>query len=367
MAEGTEQRGVGDVLVPVGESVTIRQTVAHAVRQAAEAGGTVHFVAAVPGIAVGDVGPAERDALQALLERTAVWAEEDADGRVAVETATVGDDAYLFGPEDFGRVFAEYARRHGIERVLLDPEYSPGGNVPLHRPMEAELRAADLEVSEAPVDRATRRGRLLRRGGLLQFATLFAVSFAFYQLLAGFEATAFELGTGAVSAVVVAGSLHRISLSDRFRLPRALMQVLRLLVYVPYLLYEIVKSNVLVSYVILHPSLPIQPRLTEVRGAVWRGMPVATLANSITLTPGTLTVQAKDRDLVVHTLIPWAREGLIDGGLERWVRFVFYGREAADLPSPRERGDVEFLQDPETGRAVVDSVREGADDGGDGA
>lgn len=334
----------GAILVPVGESVTLRNTVAYAVREAVATSGTVHFVTAVAWHDIGDVSAEQREELYDRLERVAVWAEEDADGPLDVETAVVGAEEYLFGPDDFARVLGGYARDHDVDRIVVDPEYSPGGNLPLLRPMEAELSEAGFRVEEAPVERATRRGRLLRRGGAVQFLTLFGISFLFYQLLAGVTATQFDLVTGAISGVVVAGMLHRITFDGRPRLHQLARQALRLAVYVPYLLYEIIKSNILVSYVILHPDLPIEPRLTEVRSAVWGGMPVATLANSITLTPGTLTVRVRGQDFVVHTLIPPAREGLFDGDLERAVRFVFYGRISASISSPRERGDVRILE-----------------------
>lgn len=329
--------------MPVGESVTLRNTVAYAVREALEGAGEIHFVTAVAWHDIGDVSADEREALYDLLERVAVWADEDADGPLDVETAIVGADEYLFGPDDFARVYADYARAHDVDRIVIDPEYSPGGNLPLYRPVQAELAEAGMAVEEAPVDRATRRGRLLRRGGVGQFLTLFGISFLFYQLLGGVSLTQFDLATGAISAVVVAGMLHRITFSESPRLARLARQLVRLVVFVPYLLYEIVKSNLLVSYVILHPRLPIEPRLTEVRSAVWGGMPIATLANSITLTPGTLTVRVYGQDLVVHTLVPAAREGLFDGALERAVRFVFYGRVAAAISSPRERDDARIL------------------------
>jgi len=67
----------------------------------------------------------------------------------------------------------------------------------------------------------------------------------------------------------------------------------------------------------------------------------------------------------VHSLLPFAREGLFDGSLERWVRFVFYGREAARFPTPRERGDTEVLQEP---TAASTAVTDGGsvDDASDG-
>jgi len=333
------------LLVPVGESVTLRNTVAYAIEVASEtevAG--VHFVAPVPWHDIDDVDPGVREATQDLLDRVATWAEEDdPDGSLTIETAIIGDDEYLFSPDDYAAALAAYADEHGIERLVIDPEYSPGGNVPILRSMEVELDRRGYAVEEAPLGRAVRRGRLLQRGGRLQFVTLFGVSFLFYQLLGGFAMTRFDLLTGAASATIVSVMLYRISFSDRLRLPLLARRAVRLAIFVPYLVYEIVVSNLLVSYVILHPDMPIEPRMTEVRTAVWGGMPVTTLANSITLTPGTLTVRVEGRDFTIHTLIPAAREGLFDGALERAVRFVFYGRVAARAATPRERGDCRIV------------------------
>jgi multicomponent Na+:H+ antiporter subunit E len=337
------------LLVPVGESRTLRNTVAYAVETASEAGlDGIHFVAPVPWHDITDVEPAVQEATQALLERVATWAsEDDPDGSLTVVTTIIGDDEYLFAPDDYAEVLASYATEHGIDRLIFDPEYSPGGNVPILRPMEVEITRRGFSVEEAPFRRSIRRGQLLRRGGALQFATLFGISFLFYQLLGGFALTRFDLLTGAASATIVAVMLYRITFADRLRLPTLARRLFRLSLFVPYLVYEIVKSNVLVSYVILHPDLPIEPRMTEVRTAVWGGMPVTTLANSITLTPGTLTVRVTGRDFAVHTLTAAAREGLFDGSLERAVRFVFYGRAAMGSATPRERGDCRIVDDTE--------------------
>jgi multicomponent Na+:H+ antiporter subunit E len=334
----------GPILVPVAESVTLRNTIAYAVREAESASGEIHFVTPVAWHDIGEASEAQRQGVEDLLERVVIWAREDTENDLDVETSILGTDEYLFGPDDYARIIGEYADDHGIDRVVVDPEYSPGGNVPLLQPMETGLVERGFTVEEAPVERRARRGRLLRRGGLVQFGTLFGVAFLFYQLLGGFVGTSFDLVTGVASATLVSVMLHRITFSDRMRPSVIGRRLLRLLVYTPYLLYEIIKANIAVSYVILHPNLPIEPRTTEVRSAVWGGMPVATLANSITLTPGTLTVRVHGRDFIVHTLIPSAREDLFDGGLERGVRYVFYGRSAARGASPRERDDCRILE-----------------------
>jgi multicomponent Na+:H+ antiporter subunit E len=155
-------------------------------------------------------------------------------------------------------------------------------------------------------------------------------------LLAGSIAT-FELVTGAISAGIVATALWGISLTTPVQPVRTGKQLGRFALYVPYLLYEIAKANVEIAYVVLHPDLPIDPEMVEFDAAVWSALPVTTLANSITLTPGTLTVDVSRQHFTVHTLTGNAREGLFAGTLERAVRFVFYGRAAARIPSPLER------------------------------
>lgn len=344
------------LLVPVSESVTLRKTVAHAVEAALDDGAVeLHFVAPVAWHDVGDVDDATREAIEDLLDRVSAWVDEDLpDGaELSVLTGSIGSEEYLFSPADYAAVLARYAADNGIGRVVLDPEYSPGGNVPLMRPMSAELRRFDLDVLEAPVTRPTQRSRLDRAGGLVQFGLLFGVSFLFYQLLGGFAILTgdrfdlyYELVTGSVAAGIVAGSLYAVALSDRARPGRLAGQLARLAVYVPYLLYEIVKSNVLITFIILHPKLPIDPRLTRVRSAVWGGAAIMTLANSITLTPGTLAVRSEGQRLYVHGLFGGAREGIAGGALERAVRFVFYGRRAMSIPTPEERGDYVELQGP---------------------
>ncbi|ADJ15771.1 putative monovalent cation/H+ antiporter subunit E [Halalkalicoccus jeotgali B3] len=331
--------------MPVERSVTLRRTVGYATESARAAEGSVeiHFVAAVTDDERTPGGRESVEAAQSLLDRVRAWADEDlGEGSVTVETAVVGADRYLFGPRDYADCLAEYARENDIDRVLIDPEYRPGASAPMLRPIEHRLAERGIEFKEAPVEPKTRRGRLVTAGGASRFFTLFAVAFGFYLVL-GDPTYWFDLATGAVAGLIVAVTLDHVTFSSPPSIRRTPVRVARFLVYVPYLLFEIVKANVAVSLVILRPSMPIQPQMTRVRSAVRDGLPLTTLANSITLTPGTLTVRANDRNLLVHTLITDAREDLFDGGLERAVRFVFYGRNAAGIASPEERGDTEIL------------------------
>lgn len=341
------------LLVPVSESPTLRNTVAYAIERALEhitetdESPSVHFVYPVSERLTFDAEPAEVKTGRTLLERITVWAEEDLGedlDAVSIETALIGTREYLFSPGDYADIFVRYAREHDLGLALFDPGFNPLGTTPLLPPLQSEVRRAGLDVEEAAVQRERRSALLVRRATAAQFIALFGVSYVFYLTLAGSVAP-YELATGAISAGVVAVALWGISLTTPIKPRRAIRQLGRFGLYVPYLLWEIVLANFHIAYVVLHPDLPIDPELVEFDAAVWSGLPVTTLANSITLTPGTLTVDVTRRHFTVHTLTRNARRGLFAGSLERAVRFVFYGWAAAHIPSPRERMSEEELEE----------------------
>ena len=331
------------LLVPVDESASLRNTVAYVVEEARsradEAGSpaAIHFVYPLPEKVTFRSGSTRVDAARTLLDRVASWAEEDADGAdVTIETALVATHEYLSTPNDYADVLVRYANEHDLGLAVFDPRYDPIGSTPLLPSLEAEVRQAGLAVEEAPRNIETPSQPLVRRGTLTQFFALFAASFAFYLLLAGSIAP-FELATGTISAGIVAVALWRVSLTSPIDPSQTVRRLARFALYVPFLLWEIVKANFEIAYIVLHPDLPIDPEMVEFDAAVWSALPVTTLANSITLTPGTLTVDVERQHMIIHTLTGSAREELFAGTLERAVRFVFYGRAAARIPSPFER------------------------------
>ncbi|MBP1987907.1 monovalent cation/H+ antiporter subunit E [Halolamina salifodinae] len=335
------------LLVPVAESASLRNTVTYAVEHALDhadedgSSASIHFVYPLPERVSYVDRSGRTDAAESLLDRVASWAEEDAgDADLTVETALIATHVYLSTPGDYADVLVRYAEREGLDRAMFDPRYDPIGSTPLLPSLEAEVRRAGLDVDEAPVSAEQQQSQLVRSGTLTQFFTLFAASFLFYLVLAG-SLKAFELATGAISAGIVAVSLWRVSLTSSVDPLRTVKRLARFVLYVPFLLWEIAKANFQIAYIVLHPALPIQPKTVEFDAAVWSSLPVTTLANSITLTPGTLTVDVERSHLVVHSLTASAREDLFAGTLERAVRFVFYGRAAARIPSPIERRESE--------------------------
>ena len=333
------------LLVPVADSVTVRNTVAYAVDVATEAATDrpveLHVVDVAATRAVDPDAPAELAAASDLLARVEAWVDEDTGGELPADldlvTDVLGADQYLFSPGDYADVLLEYAEDRGVDRIVLDPEYSPGGSGPMLRPLTIELTRGDCDVAEAPVERRTERTVLARAGSLPKYLAVFSASYLFYMLLSAWKPI--DVLTGFLTATLVAVLLAPVAFSDQPSFPRVGKQLLRMVIYAPYLLKEIAVANLQIAYVVLHPELPIDPEVVELRAAVWGDAAVTTLANSITLTPGTLTVSVTDRAFTIHSLTAGSRADLFDGGLERAVRFVFYGREAAAIPTPRERGD----------------------------
>ena len=91
----------------------------------------------------------------------------------------------------------------------------------------------------------------------------------------------------------------------------------RLGAYLYFLLIDLVKANVQVAAMILHPRLPIEPHLVLFRTALRGEAPRTLLANSITITPGTITVDLHDDVLVVHALTQKASASLPEAEMER--------------------------------------------------
>ena len=128
----------------------------------------------------------------------------------------------------------------------------------------------------------------------------------------------------AVGGVAVSELLFRGTHEGRFTpAPNSvgwlLRSIARLALYLPWLAYQIVAANVYVAWLVLHPRLPIDPSLVRFDGSMGSERGQVLLAQSITLTPGTVTVDASNGVFVVHCLSRRSREGLAEGGIQRKI------------------------------------------------
>lgn len=100
------------------------------------------------------------------------------------------------------------------------------------------------------------------------------------------------------------------------------------ILYIPVFLWHVIKSNVDVAYRVFHPEIPIRPGIVKVKTNLKSELAKMFLANSITLTPGTLTVDFIDDNLYVHWINiisedPEVETRLIVSKFERFLQKIF--------------------------------------------
>lgn len=329
----------GGILVPVSESPTADKTIEYAVGLAEETGQPLHLVRSLVGYDVEGRVP-ERE--ERLINHAEQVARSHGGPDLSLETAILGAYQYMASPaENVGGLLA-YAKEKELERIILDPNFSFDSTSPRLQDITSILDGASIRYEQAPVtaSRPAVTGPELVRAG-----TILALSFAFYLALAG-DIVPFYVASALASGLIAAAMLRNVAFETTPPLGVAIRSIARSLIFAPWLIWEIIKANILFTYVVLHPSLPIDPGLDRVDAAVNTGLSVTAFANAITLTPGTLTVDADGHYLLVHSLNMDARDDLLEGVHEKIVRYLFYGREAAELEGPGPRGDYQSLKGP---------------------
>jgi multicomponent Na+:H+ antiporter subunit E len=128
----------------------------------------------------------------------------------------------------------------------------------------------------------------------------FIIGYAFWLLLT-FSLDWQHLVAGVVVSGLTAMVFGKISIvrGSKFLQPQ---RYFWMLIYVLVLLWECLKANVDVAYRVLHPAMPIRPGIVRVQTSLKTDVARTCLANSITMTPGTLTV---DIDGTGHLFIHW--------------------------------------------------------------
>jgi len=101
-----------------------------------------------------------------------------------------------------------------------------------------------------------------------------------------------------------------------------------LIIYIIYFTWECVKANFDVAYRVLHPAMPVRPGIVKVKLTLKRSLARTILANSITMTPGTITVDIIDDILYVHCIYlkdtnPESYSHKISGKFEKILTKIF--------------------------------------------
>jgi multicomponent Na+:H+ antiporter subunit E len=139
---------------------------------------------------------------------------------------------------------------------------------------------------------------------------------AAWSLWSGFF-TPLLLALGAFSCVLVVYLSHRMHLFDTDVF--AIRLSLRLVRFWAWLAGEVIRSSLEVARLVLNPKLPISPTVVEFSTTCTHPVDHVILGNSITLTPGTLTLNIDGRNILVHSLTQQGAEEILAGEMDRRV------------------------------------------------
>ena len=161
------------------------------------------------------------------------------------------------------------------------------------------------------------------RKQISKIAITFCLMGSFWILLSGYF-DGFHLVAGGICSLIVTALSYRLLFSGKRS--QFFRTSWRLICYVPWELWQIVLSNIDVIRRVLDPRMPIDPCLIEIETPLRSEFALVTLGNSITLTPGTITVSV-DPDkgtFLVHALAKEPAESLlVDQTMQRKVAGVF--------------------------------------------
>jgi len=149
---------------------------------------------------------------------------------------------------------------------------------------------------------------------------LFVLLMAFYVVLSGQIGSAFLMIAGVVSCLLVTLLARRLGIVDDEGMPHRYWW--NTLKYAPWLMWQVVLSNIHILKVVWSAKPDIHPRMIIVKHELRTAYGVATYMNSITLTPGTVTVDVGKDEFLVHCLTKAVADDLIGGEMHRRVLAV---------------------------------------------
>ncbi|MDA3846037.1 MAG: Na+/H+ antiporter subunit E [Vallitaleaceae bacterium] len=154
-----------------------------------------------------------------------------------------------------------------------------------------------------------------------KFISTFIVLWGVWLLISGFAIN--EVILGGVVAIILA-----IILNQYFGFEMSVLfpvQAIKFIfIYVPLFIYKLVVANIQVAVIVLNPKLPIKPGFVRVRTAIESDLGKLTLANSITLTPGTLSIDIRDDEILVHWIkVEEEKTGKISLDFEKILGGIF--------------------------------------------
>jgi multicomponent Na+:H+ antiporter subunit E len=133
----------------------------------------------------------------------------------------------------------------------------------------------------------------------MKYLTTFIASLLVYLLLAGFTVDEVILGS-VLSAVLTVVLVKYVNFKIDILFPVRLLKFV--FIYIPVFIWKLILANLDVARRVLSPKIPLNPGIVKVKTDLKGDIGKLTLANSITLTPGTLSIDVEDDYIYVHTI-----------------------------------------------------------------
>jgi multicomponent Na+:H+ antiporter subunit E len=159
----------------------------------------------------------------------------------------------------------------------------------------------------------------------MRYVTLFILSLIFWLLLT-FEFTVPNIIVGAVSSIISALFFGRVFITNVHKLLEP-KRYFWFIIYLFIFIWECLKANVDVAYRVLHPAMPIWPGIVKLKTTLKSDMAKMFLANSITMTPGTISVDIIGDYLYIHWIYirsedPEVYTPIITGAFEKYIKRI---------------------------------------------
>jgi multicomponent Na+:H+ antiporter subunit E len=133
------------------------------------------------------------------------------------------------------------------------------------------------------------------------------------------------LSFGAISCLTVVVLVRRMGVFEPER--QHINLLLPLPLYWPWVLWAIFVANLDIAWRVLHPKLTIAPRVFKVKASQKSELGRVIYANSITLTPGTVSLDVEDDTITVHALTEKSASSLQTGEMDRRVTALEFEKE----------------------------------------
>ena len=159
----------------------------------------------------------------------------------------------------------------------------------------------------------------------MKYVATFLVLFASYVLLAGYAVQELMLGA-LVSAALTVILSNYVNYTIDYKFPVRLLVFI--FAYVPLFIWQLLLANLDVARRVLSPKIPLNPGFVKIKTNLEGDFAKLTLANSITLTPGTLSVDIDGSDIYIHTVdvkgkTPEENREIISSKFEKVLGVVF--------------------------------------------